>query len=196
MTAAQEPRDLDAEQVVLGAMLSGTAMQSIGELAEEDFYRPAHGIIYGAIARLSSSGQPCDPVAVLNELRRCGQLTKTGGGPYLHTCIERVPSGVQAPYYADIVRLKQALAGVPLVVVVNVRAAVSWVGEVNSELAYAVKGWHEATIADWYDVSGGPGLLVDGTHTTPAGAKLFAAVIAQAIHHPVLGGVTHYRPGG
>jgi peptidoglycan/LPS O-acetylase OafA/YrhL len=94
-------------------------------------------------------------------------------------------------YYADVLRLKQALAGVPLVVLVNVRIDTSWQGEVNSELAYAVKGWHEATIADWYDASSGPGLLADGTHTTRDGARDFAAVIARAIHHPVLGGVTH-----
>ena len=94
-------------------------------------------------------------------------------------------------YYADVLRLKQALAGVPLVVIVNVRVDTSWQSEVNSELAYAVKGWHEATIADWYDISTGPGVLADGTHTTPAGAREFAAVIARAIHRPVLGGVTH-----
>ena len=94
-------------------------------------------------------------------------------------------------YYADIQRLRQALAGVPLVVLVNVRVDTSWQGEVNSQLAYAVKDWHEATIADWFDASGGPGVLADGTHTTPAGASVFADVIARAIHHPVLGGVTH-----
>ncbi|HLW95608.1 MAG TPA: acyltransferase family protein [Solirubrobacteraceae bacterium] len=94
-------------------------------------------------------------------------------------------------YYADVLRLRQALAGVPLVVLVNVRVATSWQSEVNSELAYAVKGWHEATIADWYDTSSGPGVVEDGTHTTPHGADLFAALIARAVHHPVLGGVTH-----
>jgi peptidoglycan/LPS O-acetylase OafA/YrhL len=94
-------------------------------------------------------------------------------------------------YYADVLRLKQALAGVPLVVIVNVRVDTSWQGEVNSELADAVKGWHEATIADWYDASTAPGLLADGTHTTPEGARAFAGVIARAIHHPALGAVTH-----
>ncbi|HEY7965479.1 MAG TPA: acyltransferase family protein [Solirubrobacteraceae bacterium] len=93
-------------------------------------------------------------------------------------------------YYADVLRLRQALAGVPLVVIVNVRVSTSWQDEVNNELAYAVKGWHEATIADWYAASSAPGVVVDGTHTTPRGADVFAAVIARAIHHPVLGGMT------
>jgi hypothetical protein len=94
-------------------------------------------------------------------------------------------------YYADVLRLKQALKGVPLVVIVNVRVDTSWQSEVNDELAQAVEGWHEATIADWYDASAGAGTLADGTHTTPLGAKLFAGVIARAIRSPRLGAVTH-----
>jgi hypothetical protein len=94
-------------------------------------------------------------------------------------------------YYADLVRLKAALTGVPLVVIVNVRVATSWQSEVNSELGQAVSGWHEATIADWYDASAGGGAVGDGTHTTIAGARLFAALIARALRAPRLGGVTH-----
>jgi peptidoglycan/LPS O-acetylase OafA/YrhL len=94
-------------------------------------------------------------------------------------------------YYADLLRLKAALAGVPLVVIVNVRVATSWQSEVNSELGQAVAGWHEATIADWYDASAGGGAVADGTHTTIAGAELFAALISRAVHAPRLGGVTH-----
>ncbi|HLW96981.1 MAG TPA: hypothetical protein VKS25_16530, partial [Solirubrobacteraceae bacterium] len=93
-------------------------------------------------------------------------------------------------YYADAQRLKQALAGVPLVVIVNVRVDTTWQSEVNSELLQTVAGWHQATIADWYDASADPGMVVDGTHTSPAGARVFAAVISRAIHSPHLGGVT------
>jgi hypothetical protein len=94
-------------------------------------------------------------------------------------------------YYADLVRLRSALAGVPLVVIVNVRVATTWQGEVNSELPQVVSGWHEATIADWYDASAGGAAVGDGTHTTSTGAELFAALIARALHAPRLGGVTH-----
>jgi len=93
-------------------------------------------------------------------------------------------------YYADLVRLRAALAGVPLVVIVNVRVATTWQGEVNSELPQVVAGWHEATIADWYDASAGGGAVADGTHTTATGAQLFGALIARALHAPHLGGVT------
>jgi peptidoglycan/LPS O-acetylase OafA/YrhL len=93
-------------------------------------------------------------------------------------------------YYADAQRLRAALKGVPLVVLVNVRVDTSWQSEVNSELRQTVAGWHQATIADWYDASTAPGLLADGTHTTPEGARAFAAVIARAIDAPHLGSVT------
>ena len=73
-------------------------------------------------------------------------------------------------YYADLLRLKAALAGVPLVVIVNVRVATSWQGEVNSELAQAVQGWHEATIADWYRRERAPLERSPTAHTPPRSA--------------------------
>jgi hypothetical protein len=94
-------------------------------------------------------------------------------------------------YFADWQRLKAALAGVPLVVLVNVRVDRSWQEEVNREMREAVTGWRRATIADWYDASAAPGTVVDGTHTSLEGAKRFAALIERALHSPNLGGVTH-----
>ena len=93
-------------------------------------------------------------------------------------------------YYADAQRLKAALAGIPLVVLVNVRVDTSWQSEVNSELRQTVAGWHQATIADWYDASTTSGIVVDGTHTSPAGARAFAALINRALRSPHLGGIT------
>jgi peptidoglycan/LPS O-acetylase OafA/YrhL len=94
-------------------------------------------------------------------------------------------------YYADWQRLKAALAGVPLVILVNIRVDRSWQGEVDRELRETVAGWRHATIADWYDASGAPGTLVDGVHTSAQGARRFAAVINGALQAPNLGGVTH-----
>lgn len=93
-------------------------------------------------------------------------------------------------YWADWQRLHRALAGVPLVVLVNVRVDRSWQGEVNRELRRYVSGWRHATIADWYDASAGDGTLVDGTHTSPQGARVFAALIERALRTPRFGGVT------
>jgi peptidoglycan/LPS O-acetylase OafA/YrhL len=88
-------------------------------------------------------------------------------------------------YYAQWQRLKTALAGVPLVVFVNVRVDRPWQSEVNREEREAVASWRQATIADWYRASAAPGSVVDGTHTSPHGAALYAAVIRHALRSPL-----------
>lgn len=97
--------DEAAEQAVLGAMLlSAKAVTEVAEIVSpEDFYRGAHGVIYGAILATQEQGQPVDQVTVLDYLSSRGQLPKVGGGPYLLTLIERVPTAVNAGYYAEIV---------------------------------------------------------------------------------------------
>jgi peptidoglycan/LPS O-acetylase OafA/YrhL len=93
-------------------------------------------------------------------------------------------------FYRDWQALKAALAGVPLVVLVNVRVDQAWQAEVNDEMRQAIVGWRSATIADWYDASGAAGAVTDGTHTSPQGARVFAALISRALRDPNLGGVT------
>jgi hypothetical protein len=102
---SQPPHDLAAEKCVLGAMLqSGAAIVDVSALiSSPDFYRPAHQIIFEAITGLHAAGNPVDPVSVANELRRRGQLSRIGGGPYLHTLLAAVPVAANAGYYARIV---------------------------------------------------------------------------------------------
>jgi hypothetical protein len=99
-----QPHDLDAERAVLGALLSGAPPDSVSALAPADFYRPAHQLIFEAIGALAGGGKPADPIAVADELRRRGQLTRMGGAPYLHTCMQATPAAANAGYYARIIR--------------------------------------------------------------------------------------------
>jgi replicative DNA helicase len=66
----QPPHNLEAEEAVLGAVLTaGRLLVEVAALLEEaDFYRPAHRAIWRAILRLADRGQPTDPVTVLGEL--------------------------------------------------------------------------------------------------------------------------------
>ena len=70
------PHNLDAEESLLGAMLlSRDATASAIEFCvSEDFYKPAHSHIFGAITALYTRGEPADPVTVADELRRSGLL--------------------------------------------------------------------------------------------------------------------------
>ncbi|MEI8222081.1 MAG: replicative DNA helicase [Actinomycetes bacterium] len=100
------PQDLVAEQSVLGGMLlSKDAIADVVEIIKErDFYRPAHELIYDAILDLYGKGDPADPVTVVAELTKRGDIARAGGAPYLHTLISSVPTAANAGYYAKIVR--------------------------------------------------------------------------------------------
>src|SRR3984885_6480962 len=107
----QPPRDLAAEQSVLGGMLlSKDAIADVLEkLRPGDFYRPAHQNVYDAVLDLYGRGEPADAVTVAAELDRRGLLRRIGGAPYLHTLISTVPTAANAGYYAGIVAEKALL---------------------------------------------------------------------------------------
>ena len=79
------PQDMDAEQSVLGAMLS--SKDAIADVVEvlrgTDFYRPAHELVYDAILDLYGRGDPADAVTVSDELTKRGQITRVGGPGYI-----------------------------------------------------------------------------------------------------------------
>ena len=101
----QPPHNLEAEEAVLGAVLAaGRLLAEVASLLEEaDFYRPAHRSVWRAILRLADRGQPTDPVTVLGELDDSGELSDVGGGPFLHTLVEAVPTVANAGHYARLV---------------------------------------------------------------------------------------------
>jgi replicative DNA helicase len=101
----QPPHNLEAEEAVLGAVLTAGRLlvEVAGLLEEADFYRPAHRAIWRAILRLAERGEPTDPVTVLGELDGVGELADVGGAPFLHTLIEAVPTVANAGHYAHLV---------------------------------------------------------------------------------------------
>ncbi|MCA1222185.1 replicative DNA helicase [Streptomyces sp. 8L] len=108
------PQSLEAEQAVLGTLMSSTGASKwyfeetleTGIVAEE-YYRPAHTTIHRAICHLRATGQEAiDPVTVTAELAKRGELAMVGGASYLHTCVQAVPTNANGPHYAEIVRAK------------------------------------------------------------------------------------------
>jgi len=100
------PQDLMAEQSVLGGMmLSPQALDECAEILRgEDFYRPSHEAIFGAITALAARGEPADQVTVVDELRRRGDLARVGGAVVVHDLVAITPTAANAGYYARIVR--------------------------------------------------------------------------------------------
>ena len=101
----QPPHNLEAEEAVLGAVLTaGRLLAEVATVLEEaDFYRPAHRAIWRAMLRLADRGEPTDPVTVLGELDDSLELADVGGGPFLHTLVQAVPTVANAGHYAHLV---------------------------------------------------------------------------------------------
>ncbi|GGO25314.1 hypothetical protein GCM10010116_50800 [Microbispora rosea subsp. aerata] len=105
------PHNIEAEQSVLGGMLlSKDAIADVIEvLRADDFYRPAHQIVFDVIIDLYGRGEPADSVTVFDELQKRGEVARVGGGAYLHTLTAVVPTAANAGYYAKIVREQAVL---------------------------------------------------------------------------------------
>jgi hypothetical protein len=113
--APTQPRDLDAEQAYIGALLlaPGRDQRRILQLlAPGDFYRPAHGFIHSTAQALVDNGEHADPITLNAALLAAGHLARTGGPLYLHQCAQTVPLVASAPAYADRIKslaLRRAL---------------------------------------------------------------------------------------
>lgn len=80
---------IPAERAVAGyATGSAEQAQAVGDiLRPAHFTRPAHGVILAAALRLAGSAGAVDPVAVLAELMRSGDISALSSKPdYVHDC--------------------------------------------------------------------------------------------------------------
>lgn len=105
------PYDLAAEEAVLGSLLlDRDAIIKIAPfLRADDFYREAHGWIYGAVLDLYGRREPPDPVTLASELERGGRLDRIGGYSVLAGLVNRTPTAVHIEYYAHIVERTSVL---------------------------------------------------------------------------------------
>ncbi|MEE9441328.1 MAG: replicative DNA helicase [candidate division Zixibacteria bacterium] len=100
----QPPHSLDAEQAVLGSML--TSESAIGQAIEvlqssRRFYSPGHRKIFDAILDLFEKSQPADIVTVSNHLEKNGMLEDCGGRKYLTELASGVATSANVVYYAE-----------------------------------------------------------------------------------------------
>ena len=105
------PAHTDAERAVLGALLlNDEYINTISEvIVADDFYNPAHKIIYQAIIDLGQKHKRIDIVTLQNELTKQNQLDAIGGIVYLLTLQEDIPSVGLIVQHANIVKEKSVL---------------------------------------------------------------------------------------
>jgi replicative DNA helicase len=99
------PQHLEAEQAVLGAMLidRDAVPRAVDLLEPEDFYRPAHRLIYECMLELFDKSEPVDVVTVAAALKAQGKLEAAGGAAYLAELQDAVPTSANVSYHAQIV---------------------------------------------------------------------------------------------
>lgn len=102
------PNDIEAEQAVIGAMLS--SMVATDEVISEglkcdDFYNQQHSMLFNSIVELSNNGN-VDTVVLINYLKSEKQLEGVGGAYYITGLVGAVPSVANVKNYARIVKEK------------------------------------------------------------------------------------------
>ena len=105
------PHDTEAEQAVLGSMLTDkeAIINAIEVLKEEDFYREDNKTIYEAILNLYNRAEPVDVITLKSELSTMGKLEQVGGLEYLAELPDKVPTTANVDKYIKIVEEKSML---------------------------------------------------------------------------------------
>ena len=110
-TSRVPPHSLEAETAVLGGvLLDNEAIDHVQEhLIPDDFYKPAHAKIYGAMLELRDRREPTDIITLTERLRSQAALEQVGGATYLSWLADTVPSAANILSYVKIVKERSLL---------------------------------------------------------------------------------------
>jgi len=90
-----------------GVLLDNEAINRALEIiVADDLYRENHRKIFKAMIQLSERNEPCDLITLTNILKTKGELEEIGGGAYLVTLVDYVPTAANIAYYCKIVKEK------------------------------------------------------------------------------------------
>lgn len=105
------PQSVGAEQAVLGGLMlvNDRLCDVIDVLAEADFYRRDHRLIYRAIVEMAEKRQPFDAVTLGEWFESIGLAEQVAGGAYLVELASTTPSAANIVAYAKIVADKATL---------------------------------------------------------------------------------------
>jgi replicative DNA helicase len=105
------PQSIEAEMSILGGILleNDAINRVLDVLVPEDFYRETHRKIMRAMIELNEHREPCDLITLSTMLKKRGDLEEVGGGAYLATLVDFVPTAANIAYYSKIVKEKAIL---------------------------------------------------------------------------------------
>ncbi len=109
-----QPQALEAEQAVLGSMLSSkeAVARVLQWLTTDHFYKDAHSKIFSVMAKLFNENEPIDTISVIDRLKKNRELETVGGAYYITGLIESVPTASNVENYAKIVLEKSLLRNI------------------------------------------------------------------------------------
>ena len=107
------PQNIEAEASVLAAcMLSAEAADElVSRLTPEDFFRPAHRILFETIIDLTRRNIPLDPITIADTLKANGNLEAIGGSTYLIDLSDNTFSLTNWQRHGEIVKRMAILRG-------------------------------------------------------------------------------------
>ena len=105
------PHDIEAEQAVLGSMLTDkdAVIAAMETLKPDSFYREDDKAIYEAMQNLYNRAEPIDLITLKNELETMSKLEQVGGIEYLANLPEKAPTSANVQKYISIVEEKSML---------------------------------------------------------------------------------------
>jgi replicative DNA helicase len=106
-----QPQALEAEQAVLGSMLTSkeAVSKAMQWVSAGQFYKDAHVRIFSCMVNLFEKGEPIDAISVVDRLKKKKDLESVGGAYYITGLAESVPTTANVEYYAKIVLEKHTL---------------------------------------------------------------------------------------
>ena len=105
------PHSQEAESSVLGGLLlDNNSWDKVADLlAEADFYRYEHRLVFASITSLVNANRPADVITVFEQMQSQGKAEEIGGLAYLNSLAQYVPSSANIRRYAEIVRERSIL---------------------------------------------------------------------------------------
>lgn len=109
----EAPASVETEQSILGALMTDNdALDRIGHLRVEHFYRWDHRLIFGTVQKLIVSNRRADIITVFDALKATNEADHVGGLAYLNGLVQNAPGSAGIGRWADIVVDRWKLRGI------------------------------------------------------------------------------------
>jgi replicative DNA helicase len=193
------PSSTESEMALLGGLLMDASLWDVVAdlVAEADFYRHEHRIVFTAISALALANKTADVVTVFTRLQSQGHAEEIGGLAYLNALAQFQPSARSMRGYAEIIR-ERAMSRALIAAADEIAAqAFSDVGtpaaeRIEQATAQLTKLLQGAPRDDWQDADAGMVDLLDRLQNWDASAPDYIPTGLAEIDERLEGGM---RPG-